>query len=568
MGKINVLPENVRSKIAAGEVVERPSSVLKELLENSIDAEAKRIFVEIEKAGKKLIKVVDNGTGIEEDDIEKVFSRYATSKIKDEKDLDNIVSLGFRGEALYSIGVVSDAVLRSKTEGSETGAEIHIRGGKQLGKKKVSMNKGTIVEVRELFFNTPARKKFLKSDTTEFRQILNIFTPYAVLFNNIEFKLKHNKREIFNLSVVKDIKERIKDVCNINIEDLIFSEKEYDDFAFTFYLGNINIQRPRRDLQFLYVNNRPVYSSQILSAVNRTYRTILPNGVYPAFFIMIRIKPDMVDVNIHPAKREIKIKDEDRIIKVLTEEIYNILLEKGKGRKIEKKVVYIDREKIFEGEKTKEEVRKEIKEESTVFDFKFEKEIVEKHNETLKDKLKEIVFVGIFSNKYIFFEGKEELFIFDQHATHERINYEKFLKQIKNKELDIQKLLTPLIMKLTKEEMAFYEEIKDKIEKTGFQTTRWSEDEIAIHGYPALLKDPEFALRSVLSEIDTPEIDEEKIARSACRSSVMTGDRLSEEEAVSLIKQLLKCENPFVCPHGRPTVIEFSLSFFDRQFLR
>ena len=307
MGKIKVLPEKVRSKIAAGEVVERPSSVLKELIENSIDAESNRIFIEIEKSGKKLIKVVDNGTGIEEDDIGNVFSRYATSKLETEEDLEKIISLGFRGEALYSIGVVSDVILRSKTEKEELGTEIHIRGGKELGRKKVNMKRGTIVEVRELFFNTPARKKFLKSDTTEFRQILNTFLPYAIFFHNVEFRFIHNKKEVFNLPI-SDKMERIKDTTGINTDDLIFSEKKFETFSFRLFLGNINLQRPRRDLQFLFVNKRPVYNFQILNSINKVYRAIFPSEVYPAFFVELEIEPEMVDVNIHPTKREIKIK--------------------------------------------------------------------------------------------------------------------------------------------------------------------------------------------------------------------------------------------------------------------
>ena len=565
MGKIKVLPEKVRSKIAAGEVVERPSSVLKELIENSIDAESNRIFIEIEKSGKKLIKVVDNGTGIEEDDIGNVFSRYATSKLETEEDLEKIISLGFRGEALYSIGVVSDVILRSKTEKEELGTEIHIRGGKELGRKKVNMKRGTIVEVRELFFNTPARKKFLKSDTTEFRQILNIFLPYAIFFHNIEFRFIHNKKEVFNLPI-SDKMERIKGTTGINTDDLIFSEKKFETFSFRLFLGNINLQRPRRDLQFLFVNKRPVYNFQILNSINKVYRAIFPPEVYPAFFVELEIVPEMVDVNIHPAKREIKIKNEREVVKTLKEEIYTAIVEKGKGKRIERRVVYIDKEKKEEIEK-KEVVKEERKD---IFEFEFNKGSVveEKEQKSLRDRLKVISFVGVFRNKYVFFESENTLFVFDQHASHERINYEKFLNQIKNKEIEIQRLLTPVIIKLTKEEMVVYQEIKDKIEEVGFLTTEWSENEIAMHGYPSFLKNPSFSLKAVLEEVPPYLADEDKIARSACRSSIMTGDKITKEEAVSLVSQLLKCENPFVCPHGRPTVIEFPLSFFDRQFLR
>ncbi|HDD64969.1 MAG TPA: DNA mismatch repair endonuclease MutL [Firmicutes bacterium] len=554
MGKIRILPEEIISRISAGEVVERPSSVIKELIENSIDAGAKRIDVEVEKGGKGLIKVRDDGEGIEEDDIEKVFNRYSTSKLKSLEDLYSINTLGFRGEALFSICSVSDVILRSKTEFAENGWEIHMRGGKRLNIKPIGMEKGTDVEVRELFFNTPARKKFLKSDSAEFSNILHTFIPYTILFPSISFSLKSNGKSIMQLQPM-DLKERIAMVLNLNPSNFIEVEREEGKIHIHCIFGDINIQRAKRDMQFIFVNRRPVEYQKLSSIVNKRYRKIFPEGIFPFFCIFIDIPSSQVDVNIHPAKREVKIRSENFVFSII-EELCDEILERGKPRRIEKinKDFYIPEihgEKI--GEREPEYIQKSI------FSYR---------EESLRDKLRDSIYIGSFLNKYLIFGTVNSLLFIDQHAAHERINYEKFKKQIENGKIEIQHLLTPLLMKLTFEEILIWEKGKDKFEKIGFSTSKWDKDIIAINSHPRLIEKPEIAMRNLLSEKDIERYDEYTIAKMACKNSVKAGKILTKKEAEFLKRKLLECEDPFVCPHGRPTVVEIEEKFLDKYFLR
>lgn len=559
MGKVNFLPENIISKIAAGEVVESPSSVLKELIENSIDAGSKKIEVNIEKAGKKLIYVKDDGEGIEPDDIDKIFERYSTSKIKFQDDLYKIRTFGFRGEALYSIGSVSDVILKSKTRNNQIGKEIHVRGGKKISIRDCGMSDGTIVEVRELFFNTPARRKFLKSDLTEFKKILNNFIPYTISLYWISFILQNEGKKIINLLPSESRLKRFSEVLNIDEKYLFYEMSDSGEFEFEIIIGDINIRRNQKNLQFVFVNERPVYNYLLSYTINNFYQSFFSTEFLPVFAIFLKLPYENVDVNIHPAKREVKIKNEERICREIFE-FLNKLFRKGEGKKIEERL-YEKKEEEIKTERVKENVDVFFEEKEELFDERIEKK-------GLLEKLKNSRFIGIFKNKYLIFEFESSLFFIDQHAAFERITYEKFLNEIENGKINIQQLLTPLIINLSPEEIINYEKFEKIIEKFGFITTRWSENKIAIHGYPSLIRDIEFSLRNILSESDLKKYNKENIAKRACRSSIMAGEELSEEEAKYIIEKLTECNNPFVCPHGRPVVIEITERFFDSQFLR
>ncbi|MCM8804694.1 MAG: DNA mismatch repair endonuclease MutL [Candidatus Omnitrophica bacterium] len=559
MGKVNFLSEEVISKIAGGEVVESPASVLKELIENSIDAKSNKIEVNIENSGKKLIYVKDDGEGVEPDDIEKIFERYSTSKIKDIDDLYNIKTLGFRGEALYSIGSVSDVILKSKTDKSQFGKEIHIRGGKKLSIKDCAIPKGTIVEVRELFFNIPARRKFLKSDITEFRKLLNIFIPYTISFFQIGFIFKNKGSNLINILPSENRVERFCEVLNIEEKFLIYYKNKFDKFELECILGDINLKRPQKNMQFIFVNERPVYNYSLSLTINNFYQSFLSSDFFPVFAIFLKLPYENIDVNIHPTKKEVKIKDENEICKNITG-ILKEIFKKGETIQIEKKY-----EKTYEIEKgniIKEETERLFDEKEEIL---FEKDI---KKEGLIEKLKNATFVGTFKNKYLIFEFEDLLFFIDQHAAVERINYEKFLNEIEKGEINIQQVLTPLIINLNYEEMNVYEKVEKIIEKFGFLTTKWSKNKIAIHGYPFLIKDIEFSIRNILSEKDIKKYDKENIAKRACRVSIMSGQKLTEIEIKNIIEKLIKCDNPFVCPHGRPIVVEINEKFLDSQFLR
>jgi DNA mismatch repair protein MutL len=555
MGKVNILSENIISKIAAGEVVESPASVLKELLENSIDANSKKIEVIIENSGKKLISVKDDGEGIEPDDIEKIFERYSTSKIKNIEDLYKIRTLGFRGEALYSIGSVSDIILKSKIRSEKTGREIHVRGGKKLSLKECGMSDGTVVEVRELFFNTPARRKFLKSDITEFRKLVNVFIPYTISFFDVSFSFINEGNKFIHLVPSENRILRFCEIFNIEEKFLIYEKNNFEKFEIQIIFGDVNLKRSQKDMQFIFVNGRPVYNYTISHSINNFYQSFLSTEFFPVFAIFLSLPYEDVDVNIHPTKREVKIKYENEISK----EIINFLNKIFK--KTNTKVVQIENRYEPVIKKSEKEILRE-----NVDIFAVEK--TDEKETGLIEKLKNSEFIGIFKNKYLIFAYDDSLFFIDQHAAVERINYEKFIEEIESGKINIQQLLTPLIINLNYEEMAIYEKVEKIIEKYGFLTTKWSENKIAIHGYPSLLKDIEFSIRNLLSEENIEKYDREEIAKRACKVSITSGQKLTELEAKNIIEKLIECKNPFVCPHGRPIVIEITEKFLDIQFLR
>ncbi|MFH1640914.1 MAG: DNA mismatch repair endonuclease MutL, partial [Candidatus Omnitrophota bacterium] len=335
---MHILPPEIVSKIAAGEVIERPASVVKELIENALDAGAKSVELSLNQAGKVKIIVRDKGTGIEPEDIEKIFFRHSTSKIKDINDLYSIRSLGFRGEALYSIVAVADVVLRSKAKSNDTGWEIHLRGGQRLSLKPISMLEGTEVEIGELFFNTPARRKFLKPDTAELHQILNTFIPYSLLYPDCRFSLTHNDKILLDLPAQQNYISRIARVLNLNPEYILKAQEEHAGkyISIRVLLGDINIQRGSKDLQFIFVNNRPVRNYNISYHLNQVYKHIFPAGVYPFFALYIIMPTEDVDVNVHPTKREVKIVNEDALVSFLQTVCEQALLSYGKAKQMER----------------------------------------------------------------------------------------------------------------------------------------------------------------------------------------------------------------------------------------
>ncbi len=581
MGKVNILPPEITSQIAAGEVIERPASVVKELLENSLDAGAKIIEVDIVKAGKKSISIRDTGSGIDPDDLEKIFSRHATSKVHTLQDLAAINSLGFRGEALYSIGAIADIVIKSKTGNNDTGYQIHLRGGKKLDFRPVSMMKGTQIEVKELFFNTPARRKFLKADSTELYHILNNVTPYTLIYPECRFRLTHYGKNLMDLPSGQDMLTRINKLFKISAGNILTAEHRIHDknVDIKMFLGDINIQRPRRDMQFVIVNNRPVYNRNISYHINQAYKSILPGDVFGFFVISINMPPEDLDVNIHPTKREVKIKNEYFLTTTLRSICEDTLCEKGQPKQMQNLHPFLKRQAgLSENRDYRPENIAKKKNDYEQFDFSPLSDAVphgvQKPEEkrafrpALKTELARAQFIGSFMKKYLFFGYKEQLLIIDQHAAAERITFERFLRQTKSGRIQAQHLLQPVVLHLTPQEMVVWEQINPELENIGFSVTLWDKENIAVHTHPVLIRSPEKAVRNMLA-IDNPKkIDTELLAQKACRGSIKAGYEVNHEEARSLRNELLSCSFPFTCPHGRPTVIEISAGLFEKQFLR
>ena len=599
MKKVHILPSEIVSKIAAGEVIERPASVIKELMENAFDAGTKSIELQVQQAGKTLIRLKDTGSGISGEDIEKIFNRHATSKIEKIDDLYHIRSLGFRGEALYSIAAIADVILRSKRQAEDNGWEIHLRGGKRLSLKPASIPVGTEVEVKELFFNTPARRKFLKSNTTEINQILNVFIPYCLLYPQIRFYLGHQERVLVDLASTRDHRQRLAEVLNLEPGYILEARHNQPerDLSVTLFLGDINITRSRRDMQYIFVNGRPVQNKSISYHLNDVYRLILPPHSFPFFAVFIDIPPENIDVNIHPTKREVKIRDEQDICSLLRRITEKTLMEKGDAKTVqdsydrEKKAKTVQINVIEKSIKDafghelplrSEPLESDAKTGGSRFateQYSFPQAdaagalqshapLFAEQTGTLRGKLKNGRFIGNFINKYLLFETTQTLLIIDQHAAQERITFEILIRQMGQGKIQAQQLLSPYLLRLSPQELNTWAEAKARLEEIGFATTQFDEETIAIHTYPVLIRDPQKAVRDILSGSDAARCDHETLARRACRASIMAGDPLNTEQVEHMRHELLNCRDPFTCPHGRPTVIEMKEEFLNKQFLR
>jgi len=596
MSKVNILGPDVIAKIAAGEAVERPASVVKELLENAIDAGATSIEIHLKDAGRELIHVKDNGSGMARQDLEKIFQRHATSKIAAIEDLEKLCSMGFRGEALYSIAAVSDVTLKTqsvilspKDEESSGSLRsfaalkddsiawvIHVRGGiRQSLEPTAVSHTGTDVKVAELFFNTPARRKFLKNNASELRQILNIVLPYTLIYPDKRFLLTHEGRGLLDLSPAPSSLDRAAAALNAEVDHFLMTDQEFveEKIRVKMILGNINIQRPRRDMQFIFINDRPVESKNLSFNLNDVYKLIMPPGVYGAFIVNIFLDPANVDVNIHPTKREVRLKDEAKIIRLLRRMTEYQLMHKGQAKEFSAQLMnshinhtslpLVGRDLHPHLSASPRAGFSPVKGEENMRDFQLFGE-----DNTLRSKFTRARYVGSFLQKFLLFEADESLLIVDQHAAQERIMFEKFKDQIENAKVESQPLLTPLLIKLTPQERIAWEELQEKLTAAGIETTQFDDDTIAVQTQPLLLKNIQLVVRGLLAGGEAPRMDQDTLARRACKASIVAGDKLDASQADYQRKQLLECKDPFICPHGRPTLIEVTQNFLDRQFLR
>lgn len=608
MSKVQVLPPEIISKIAAGEVIERPSSVVKELIENSLDAHATSIDLTIRHAGRTLIKISDNGTGIEKDDLETIFLRHATSKIHKLTDLYTIHSLGFRGEALFSIAAICDLQMRSRTAAEKTGWEIHMRGGEKQSLKPIGMQPGTDITIQELFYNTPARRKFLKRDTTEFNHIVSTILPYALIYPECRFHLSSDyrtgTRTVLELEPTEDRLLRLAKALHLQKSHIIEIKQDFPSRTVKMhaFLGDSNIRRSSKDMQFIFVNNRPVTHRLLNFRLNDLYRKLFPSDVYPFFMINLIIPPDQLDVNIHPAKREVKIEKEyDLCIKIcalcenqllsgskplqfgasgnstsfgssLNTPSQDPAFDKAVSDEKESRAFYPQSSSSNDPERIHDTYSPEYMARAT-------QNLIEpvmralntarpSVDSALRTKLDEAHYIGSFLNKYLLFATADSMLIIDQHAAQERINYERLLTQVNTGSVEIQRLISPIIVELAPPEMLEWEELEAELVGFGFETSQWDQGSIAVHSHPALIKDTEIAVRNIICGKKSERHDKDTIARKACRQSVMAGDNVSAEGASMIRDHLIRTEDPFTCPHGRPTIIELQEDFLNKQFLR
>lgn len=681
--RINLLDEITINKIAAGEVVERPSSIVKELVENSIDAGADRIIIEVENGGKSLIKITDNGCGIPSSEVKKCFLRHATSKIDKIDDLFNLFTLGFRGEALASICAVSKLEMTTKFEDEAVGTKITLVGGNIEAKEAVGANTGTSIVIKDLFFNTPARKKFLKTDHAELMNITDIVNKLAIGYPNVKFRYLNAGKLMVNTPGDGKLVSAVRSIYSREVsENLIEINYDCSLFKIDGYIGNNNIYRSNRNLQHVYINGRFVKSKIIYDAIANAYKSIIPINKHAVCFINLHLDPQKVDVNIHPGKIEVKFEKENEIKLEIMEYIRAKLLKQsliGKFETFDR--VPKDRavKQDFSGNAFKNQdfgnTKTNFSETSTKFDDKnikpidlsdevdvnsfiklddFEekkkKEVKNKSNATKNTSLKnydnktnkresyssgfssynsdmdnyknsyssavkiedndkisetesQMAFtaegaipdsekrdeiekkeagfslkyykvVGVVFDTYIVLQKGESMYLMDQHAAHERVLFERYMNAFHRREVHMQMLLDPIVLELSSVDMLQVEKNIDVFRNFGFEVEIFGMNNILIRGVPNLFGTPqsEKFILELIDNIDkisnNYDLKDDRFAIMACKSAIKANDRIQNIEIESLFKQLEKCENPYTCPHGRPTMVEISKVEIEKMFKR
>lgn len=611
MSKIKVLPQTVATKIAAGEVIERPASVLKELIENAIDAGATHIEIQLEESGKKLIRVSDNGTGMDRDDVEIAFLSHATSKLRSDDDLFSISTLGFRGEALPSIGAISQARIISRTKDALIGSEIQIEGG-NLGKiKEKGAPEGTQIDVRNLFYNTPVRRKFLKSTQTEMAHISEMVTRFALSYPNIHFTTIHNGKNVLIFPAAKNLKERINTIFGKEIsENLIEINLKDPDISIYGYILPPTHNRPNTKMQFIFLNGRYIRDNIIFHAINAAYRNLLMSRRSPIVFLLLQIDSREVDVNVHPTKIEVRFKNTGLIHDQLYATVRSALMQTEVHASLqvasqhnrpdaESSTTTAANNAFVGGVDTQHRQDKDVsldeKKESVMKSMSdFFSTSPGKQTPYHKDEHKQAVLPssegkplfkqdGRFTshiqihNSYIIEETAEGLNIIDQHALHEVVLYHEIWEHIKSSKLAIQKLLIPALIELTPRDFVTIMSIREEFDTLGIEIEEFGKSTIAIRTHPQILKNLDFhaLIQSVLEEIDSDDVKSEtdnilrKIVQvMACKGAVKAGQRLAPQEIQSLLEQRKDNIVTSFCPHGRPTALEFKISELEKQFKR
>ena len=596
---IKLLEKKVADKIAAGEVVDRPLSVVKELVENSIDAGSDAVVVEIKKGGKNYIRVSDNGCGINAEEVTTAFKRHATSKITAAEDLESIQTLGFRGEALASIAAVSRTELITKTAESKTGTSITVEGGETAGISAIGCDSGTTVIVRDLFYNVPARYKFMKSDSAEAGLITEFVSQMALAYPDIKFKLINNESVQF---LTQGRGDRYNSILTIYSKDigksLIPIEYETGEMKLEGYVSNVGESRNSRKNQIFFVNGRVITSRVMDTAVKNAYKERLFMGRFPIAFLFLSVKPDTLDVNIHPNKKEIRFDDEKSVEQFVTEAIKQALSTKDaapavnasliKPEKPENKVktpltaqeteieIKPAPEKVIISRKPEKTNQLNIKE--LLSTMREESEIRENTSIIKPAVSRPFEFTGltvrgsVFAT-YIIAEDDSDMYLIDQHAAHERIFYEKLIKQFETEEKLHQPVLMPVIFSLpvTVTDEQWLNVLSDMgytIEQFGERTYRITE----IPMFMGISEAEDFVKDFISSINEETDLKSQKtldtIASKACKSAVKANDNLSDIEITQLIKDLAGCDNPFSCPHGRPTFIMLGKYQIERMFRR
>ena len=584
MSKIQVMNDDLANKIAAGEVVERCLNVVKELVENSIDAKSSKIRVALKDSGILEITVADDGVGMDEDDATLAFSRHATSKLKSLNDLFHIASLGFRGEALPSIASVSKVELRTST--NNVGTYLYLEGGQLIKKERYPLEKGTTITVKNLFYNTPVRLKYLKSLSTELSLIIDYMNKMALSYPNIKFILENNDKELLNTTGDGNLLKVIYAVYGIDVaKKMIEINGENDDYVISGYVSYPEAAKTSRNVMTTLVNGRVIKNQALNRAILDTYHTYIPKDKYPVIVINVAVDPILVDINIHPQKMDIKFSKLDELLNLVTSLIEKklkeiLLIPHASVRNIE--TIYevedslpLEKPKSIFDEDNDIKIEKEVEEVS--FDFQDDSKVIT-NNEVVKEeyRIKKMHPLGIIHKTFIVAENEEGMYLIDQHAIAERINYEKFMKELSKENKDTTDLLVPIKLEYPKDEFLKIKEYLDVLKSIGVYLEEFGDHTFLVRRHPTFIykgreKDSIEKIISILLEKGTFSKEKfiEKTATTlACRLSIKANDYISLEEADYLLETIRTCENPFTCPHGRPTIITYSNYELEKMFKR
>ncbi len=617
MPKIRILPENISNRIAAGEVVERPASVVKELVENAIDAGSTRIFVEIEKGGRSLIRVSDNGCGMDHDNTLLALERYATSKIASDNDLFAISTLGFRGEAVPSIASVSKFTIISRSKEVESGTEIYVEGGSIKKVSETGAPIGTMVSVKQLFFNTPARRKFLKSVNTEMAHIADTIATIALGWPGIQFKLVHNKRTVKNWPAARDLFDRAVDVLGKDVRNSLNSVGFKDrQIAVSGWTSSPSVTRSTSKKIYLFVNGRCIRDRGLQHALTEGYRGRLMKGRFPVAVIFLTVPFDRVDVNVHPTKNEVRFSDQKRVYEVLNHAVSDIwhkvdrrmIIETDHPRPVKQKPVapmvsetvsgYDKQESLAFSAKTIDHTTKPVpqKNSSVLFNetkssdkaptpfYYDESDKVchikpEEKQATIWKEMRfaDLRIVGQIKNTYIICESEEGFFLVDQHAAHERILFEKLKKRPSSSSMSSQRLLIPETFETGYKEAEILEKIIPDLNRLGLEIEPFGGNTFVVKSVPGLISEKEagpIVLEIVAMMEETgfaPGLEktlDECLILMACHGAIRANQSLSDKEMSELLIQLDECDNPSSCPHGRPTWIRWTETEIEKKFKR
>ena len=597
MSKIQVMDEVLANKIAAGEVVEKCMNVVKELVENAIDAKATSIKIELMDSGVKEIKVTDDGIGMDREDAVLAFSRHATSKVKNENDLFHIGSLGFRGEALPSIASVSNVTLN--TNNGVVGTEVEIHGGKLIAVNPSELAKGTSILVRDLFYNTPVRLKYLKSLYTELAYITEYVNKMALSYPEIRFVLTNNDKVLLKTDGSGRLLKVINDIYGLSVtKKMIEIKNENEDYQISGYISYPELQKSNKNAITLLVNGRVIRNLDIIRYITDSYHTYIPQDRYPIVVMKIDVDPILVDVNVHPTKMDIKFSKmdtlKDLITKTITSKLESLTLipdailetTVDENRTRISTVYTPDRFQEFDENKKEEEFQEfekmtltfETQEETTPY----QKNSIEDNNttsvttEVKKERIKKMYPVGLVHGTYIIAENEDGMYIIDQHAANERVNYEYYLREMSNPKPITMDLLVPITLELTSNEYIILKEHFDILDQLGIGYEEFGFQTLLIRSVPVWLtkSDIEVALRKIFDIITVREdfrLDrylDHIAATVACKASIKANDHIELSSMEVLLERLRSCENPFTCPHGRPTIITYSKYDLEKLFKR